>query len=55
MLKVEILSLLIGLVVLVGVLILAKTLRLPKSYYENHEKLKEVRRKIRKQDRDLDL
>ena len=53
--KFEFFSLLLGLVGLIGGIILVKTFRLPNSFQKNREKLKQIRKQLKKQEQELGL
>ena len=53
--KLELFSLLLALVGLIGGIIVVKTFRLPSSFVKNREKLKQIRKELKKQEQELGL
>ncbi len=53
--KSEFFSLILGLAGLIGGLILVKTFRLPGSFQKNRQKLKDIRKQLKKQEKELGL
>lgn len=51
----ELFPLLLAIVGLIGGLILVKTFRLPGSFQKNREKLKQIRKQLKKQEQELGL
>lgn len=50
MFQMEWLAIVVGIVALAGLLIVVRTFRMPKSFEENSEKLKSVRKQIRSEE-----